>query len=67
MSQTNIDHSNTKLQGTNWDDIFNVDGPQEDFSVFHSRYTNLYSDCFSKKGDRSRYNNLGSPKDLNRP
>ena len=28
--------------------------------VFHSRYTNLYSDCFPKKEVRSRYNNRKS-------
>ena len=44
-----IDHFNTKLQGTNWDDILNLDDPQEAFLVFHSSYTNLYSDCFPKK------------------
>ena len=60
MSQTNIDHFNTKLQGTNWDDILNMDDPQEALSVFHSRYTNLYSDCFPKKEVRSRHNNRKS-------
>ena len=60
MSQANIDHFKTKLQGTNWDDILNMDNPQESFPVFHSRYTKLYSDCFPKKEIRSRYNNRKS-------
>ena len=71
MSQTNIDHFNTKLQGTNLDDIPNMDDPQEAFSVFHSSHTNLYSDCFpppkKKKLDQDKIiANLCLPKDLNR-
>ena len=31
MSQTNIYHFNTKLQSTNWNDILNIDFPQEAF------------------------------------
>ena len=36
MSQTNMDHFNTKLQSTNWNDILNMDDLQEAFLVFHS-------------------------------
>ena len=68
MSQTNIDHFNTKLQGINWDDILNMDDPQEAFSVFHSRYTNLILIVFPKKklDQDTIIANLGSPKDLSR-
>ena len=34
-----------------------MDDPQEAFSVFYSRDTNLYCDCFPPKKVRSRYNN----------
>ena len=34
-----------------------MDDPQVAFSVFHSKYTNIYSDCFPQKEVRSRYNN----------